>query len=64
MNRQPNQSSQGHQLVSALLVITTMTAAAVIVVVTRDTAGLADLATLVLTISNIVPWTTRRSTER
>ena len=57
MGRRPN---HGHQLIGALLVTTTMTAAAVIVAVTHDTAGLADLSTLVLTLASAIPLVTSR----
>lgn len=62
MSRQPN---RGHQLIGALLVIATATVATVIVVVTRNTAGLVDLATLVLTVSSVVvPIAMGRRTKR
>ena len=65
MSRQQNQPNQGHQFVGGLVVIATIALAAVIVIVTRDTAGLVDLATLVLAISSVVvQLVTGRRTRR
>jgi hypothetical protein len=50
MSRQPNHS----QLIGALVVIAVTVLAAVIVLVTRTTAGLVDLATLILAISSVL----------
>jgi hypothetical protein len=50
MNNPPNH----RQLIGALIVIAVTVLATVIVVVTGTTAGLVDLATLVLTISSVL----------